>query len=156
MRGGESPARPESPLRDETVPRNELRGLADEPRLYHVLWFSTKRRKWLLQGDVDARAKELFGRIAAEKGIELRERETMVDHAHLLLRSRPAELAKAVKQLKGASARRLFQMFPDLKMDAQTNSFWQRGFGYRELANDAEGVAWYIRTQKRRIGAYDR
>jgi len=47
--------------------------LVDEPRLYHV-WFSTKRRKWLLQGDVDARAKELFERIAAEKGIELRER----------------------------------------------------------------------------------
>ena len=90
------------------------------------------------------------------KGIALRERETMVDHAHLLLSARPEELAKAVKQLKGASARRLFQMFPDLKMDAQTNSFWQRGFGYRELANDAEGVAWYIRTQKRRIGAYDR
>jgi putative transposase len=129
--------------------------LADEPRLYHV-WFSTNRRKWLLQGDIDAGAMELFERIAEEKGIELRERETMVDHAHLLLRCKPAELAKVVKQLKGVSARRLFQLFPDLKMDARTETFWQRGFGYRELANDADGVAWYIRTQKRRLSTYDR
>ncbi len=79
MRGGGSPARPESPLRDKTVPRNELRGLEGEPLLYHV-WFATKRRKWLLQGDVDAR----------------------------------------------------------------TDNFWQRGFGCRELGDDAWGVAWYI------------
>jgi len=80
----------------------------------------------------------------------------MVDNAHLLLRSTPEELAKAVKQLKGVSARRLFQLFPELKMDAQTDNFWQRGFGYREVLEGAEGVAWYIRTQKRRASAYDR
>ncbi len=34
--------------------------------------------------------------------------------------------------------------------------FWQRGFGYRELADDSEGVAWYIRTQKRRLSRYER
>jgi putative transposase len=129
--------------------------LAGEPRLYHV-WFSTKRRKWLLQGDVDARAKSLFRQIAFEKGIELRECETMVDHAHLLLSARPEGLTRDVKLLKGISARRLLQEFPDIRLDARTDNFWQRGFGCRELGDDARGVAWYIRTQKRRPSAYDR
>ena len=142
-------------MRDETVPRNELRGLAGEPRLYHV-WFSTKRRKWLLQGDVDVQAKALFRRIAIEKGIDLRECETMVDHAHLLLLARSGELAREVKLLKGISARRLLQQFPSVRLDAHTANFWQRGFGYRELGDDSEGVAWYIRTQKRRSAAYER
>jgi len=155
MRGGESPARPESPLRGESVPRNELRGLVGEPRLYHV-WFSTKRRKWLLQGDVADRAKSLFRQIAFEKGIELRECETMVDHAHLLLSAQPEGLTRDVKLLKGISARRLLQQFPDIRLDARTDNFWQRGFGFRAVLEDAEGVAWYIRTQKRRPSAYER
>jgi len=36
-----------------------------------------------------------------------------------------------------------------------TRHFWQRGFGHRELAEDGEGVAWYIRTQKRRLTDYE-
>jgi putative transposase len=80
----------------------------------------------------------------------------MVDHVHLLLSARPNELSRQVKLLKGISARRLFQFFPHLKIDARTEHFWQRGFGYRELADDAGGVAWYIRTQKRRLGKYER
>ena len=136
-------------------PRNELRGFNDAPRLYHV-WFSTKQRKWLLAGDVNIQAKQLLKRIAADKGIGLRACGTMVDHVHLMVSARPRELSRQVKLLKGISARRLFQQFPDLKLDADTDHFWQRGFGYRELAEDAEGVAWYIRTQKRRLSKYER
>ena len=80
----------------------------------------------------------------------------MVDHVHLLVSASPQELSRQVKLLKGISARRLFQRFPDLKLDARTDHLWQRGFGYRELADDAEGVAWYIRTQKRRLRKYER
>ena len=129
--------------------------MADSPRLCHV-WFSTKRWKRLLAGDVEIAAKRLLRAVAADKSIDLRECETMVDHVHLLLSARPRELSRDVKQLKGVSSRRLFQLFPELKMDAQTGNFWQRGFGYRAIEEGAEGVAWYIRTQKRRTGAYDR
>ncbi len=138
-----------------TRPRNELRGFNDEPRLYHV-WFSTKRRKRLLAGDIEIHAKRLLRHIAADKGIDLRECETMADHVHLMMSARDRELTRQVKLLKGISARELFLEFPDLKLDAQTDHFWQRGFGYRELDDDRNGVAWYIRTQKRRPGKYDR
>jgi putative transposase len=136
-------------------PRNELRGFNDAPRLYHV-WFSTRRRKRLLVGDVETQVRQMLRRIAADKGIDLRLCETMVDHVHLMVSTRPWELSGQMKLLKGISARRLFQQFPDLKLDADTDHFWQRGFGYRELADDAGGVAWYIRTQKRRLSKYER
>ena len=136
-------------------PRIEMRGFNDAPRLYHV-WFSTRRRKRLLAGDVETQVRQMLRRIAADKGIDLRLCETMVDHIHLLLSVNPQGLSRQVKLLKGISARRLFQQFPDLKLDADTDHFWQRGFGYRELADDSEGVAWYIRTQKRRLSKYER
>ncbi len=137
-------------------PRNELRGFDDEaPRLYHV-WFSTKRRKALLAGDVENQAKLILRRIAEDNEIDLRQCETMVDHVHLLLSARPKDLSRHVKLLKGISARKLFQLFPDIKLDAQVRHFWQRGFGYRATGGDAQGVAWYIGTQKHRMGKYDR
>jgi REP element-mobilizing transposase RayT len=40
--------------------------------LYHV-WFATKRRKWLLQGDVAEAVKELMWKVAKEKDIGLSE-----------------------------------------------------------------------------------
>jgi putative transposase len=98
----------------------------------------------------------MFRRIAVDKGIDLREYGTMVDHVHLMISARPWELSGQVKLVKGISAWRLFQQFPDLKLDAATDHFWQRGFGYRELADDAGGVAWYIRTQKGRLSKYER
>jgi putative transposase len=140
---------------DEMRPRNELRGFNDAPRLYHV-WFSTRRRKRLLAGDVDIQARQLLKRIAANKAMDLRECETMIDRVHLMVAARPQELPRQAKLLKGISARRLFQQFPDLKLDADTDHFCRRGFGYRELADDSEGVAWYIRTQKRRLSRYER
>ncbi len=141
--------------RNGSRPRNELRGFDRETRLYHV-WFSTKQRKWLLAGDVENQAKRLLKRIAADKGIDLRRCETMVDHVHLMLSTRADELSRQVKLLKGISARGLFQEFPDLKLDARTDHFWQRGFGYRELeGSEARRVAWYIGTQKRRPGKYE-
>lgn len=110
----------------------------------------------MLAGDIEGEARRFLRSIAKEKGIDLRECECMVDHVHLLLSARPNELSRRVKLLKGISARRLFQFFPHLKIDARTEHFWQRGFGFRELADDANGVAWYIRTQRRRPGKYER
>ena len=138
-----------------TLPRNELRGLDEQPRLYHV-WFSTKLRKHLLVGDVGEEAKQLLRAVAVEKGIDLRELETMPEHVHLMLLSTREALMPQAKLLKGISARRLFQQFPGMKLDARTDHFWQRGFGYREIEDDGSGVAWYIRTQMQRLEKYER
>jgi putative transposase len=121
--------------------------------LYFHVWFGTKRRKWLLQGDVHDAAVYLLKEIAAEKGITLLEVEAIVDHVHLLLGLRhKGELPNAMMNLKGVSARRLFERFPELKLDAHTNNFWQEGYGSKLVAPPAvPAVRRYIRTQWERL-----
>jgi len=125
--------------------------------LYHV-WFATRWRKWLLQADLEAHVRDSMREIARQKGISVIELETMVDHVHILLDIAPNQSpSKSVKLLKGISARRAFQTFPDLKLDAHTDHFWQKGFGYRRVSeHEIRAVVEYLRTQKARPGKFER
>ena len=125
--------------------------------LYHV-WFSTKRRKWLLQGDVKEAAKELMVTVAGEKGINLMECEMMVDHVHLLVAAddRP-HLSRVMRLLKGSTSRQLFQRFPELRLDAGLNNFWQHRYAAKVVPEPAAAcVGNYIRTQWERLEKYER
>jgi putative transposase len=125
--------------------------------LYHV-WFSTKRRKWLLQDDVLDAMRQLLHDVAAEKGINLVESEAIVDHVHLLVDvSDASELPRTMMLLKGISARRLFGQFPDIKLDAHTESFWQASYGSKLVVPEAASATKsYIRSQWDRLESYDR
>ncbi len=124
-------------------------------QVYHV-WFATRRRKWLLQGDVEERVKALLLEIAGQCEIDLLAVGTMVDHTHLLIRLREGQsLSGCIHRLKGASARRVFQEMPELKLDAQTEHFWQKRFGSKLVPPQAiEIVKRYIETQKERLEKY--
>ena len=122
--------------------------------LYHV-WFATKRRKWMLQGDILDAVREEIGLAAERHGIRVLEHEAVVDHVHMLLQLEDgSSLAKAMNLIKGASARRVFQRFPELKLDAHTSSFWQAKYAFKEIPPEREhavrkssghsGIAWKI------------
>ncbi len=100
----------------------------------------------------------LMGDIAKEKGIRLLECQAIVDHAHLLLEiSSETELPKMMNLLKGASARRLFLQFPDLRMDEGITNFWQAGYSKKFVPPAAiNRVRHYIRTQWDRLEDYDK
>jgi putative transposase len=125
--------------------------------LYHV-WFATKRRKWLLQGDVGEAARELIMTVAREKSINVVECAMMVDHVHLLIAvDDKTGLSKAMNLLKGTTSRRLFQRFPDLKLDAELNSFWQHRYAAKAVPEPAAAsVGQYTRTQWQRLDKYER
>ena len=125
--------------------------------VYHV-WFATKRRRWLLEGEVDDTVKELIKQTCAEHRIDLMECETAVDHVHVLLRvAERKELSRAMNYIKGMSSRRLFQQLPELKTDIGMNSFWQHRYGWKIVDDGAvPSVAGYIRTQKDRLEKYVR
>lgn len=128
----------------------------EEPVIFHV-WFATKRRKWLLQGELGSAVQELLQRIAQEKMIDLLECATVVDHVHLLTRVAPHGLSEAMRILKGASSYQAFRKFPELKIDAGTNSFWQARYGAKVVPPEAVSlVSKYIRTQDRRLEKFDR
>jgi REP element-mobilizing transposase RayT len=114
--------------------------------------------QWLVQGDVEDRAKAWLLEIAAQHGIDLLAVGIMVDHVHLLIRLRNGQsLSSCVHRPKGTSARRMFQEMPDLKLDAHTEHFWQKRFGGKLVPPDAiESVKGYIETQKERLEKYAR
>jgi len=125
--------------------------------LYHV-WFATKRRKWLLQGDVGEAVKGLMWTVAKEKNISLLECEMIVDHVHLLISTEDrARLSMAMNLLKGATSRRIFQRFPELKLDAKVGAFWQHRYAAKLVPEAAAAtVGRYIRTQCDRLDRYER
>lgn len=122
----------------------------EEKLLYHV-WFATKNRKWLLEAEIDEKVKELIPQIAKEKHIAILACETMIDHVHLMLKLAPGDLSRAMFLLKGISSRRIFQTFPELKLDAGIRVFWQARYAFKIVpANALESVKSYISTQKER------
>jgi putative transposase len=125
---------------------------------FHV-WFATKGRKWLLQeGDILDSVRDLLPAIAMENSIRLLEFEAAVDHVHLLLNlTDKSELPRTMMLLKGVSSRRVFQRFPELRLDAHTGSLWQAGYGSKIVSPSALSKAReYIRSQWDRLEAYER
>ena len=131
--------------------------MSNSPTTYHV-WFATKRRKWLLQGDVDRMAKDFIHEAAREKGITILECDTAVDHLHLLLQLRPDQtLPKAMNLLKGISSRRLHLAFPELQLDSCSDHFWQRGYNFTIVEPGSLTTRrQYVRTQKERLEKLER
>jgi putative transposase len=125
--------------------------------LYHV-WFATKGRKWLLQAEVGEAAKESMWTVAKEKNIRLLECEIIIDHVHLLIWAEDGtRLSTAMNLLKGVTSRRIFQRFPELKLDARVGAFWQHRYAAKLIPGPAAvRVGQYIRTQRDRLGKYER
>jgi REP element-mobilizing transposase RayT len=68
---------------------------------YHV-WFATKRRHWLMVGEIGETARTLLVDTAREKGIHMLECQTIVDHVHMLVEcDSVTELSWIMKLLKG-------------------------------------------------------
>lgn len=128
-----------------------------EAQVYHV-WFATRKRKWLLQGDVEQAIESLLRKAAEDKGIRLLAQGTMVDHVHLLLElGQEEDLGKVMHLLKGLTARQVFQQFPELHLDAGLGHFWQRRYGHKLVPREAvKEVTAYIETQQARVDKYDR
>jgi putative transposase len=125
--------------------------------LYHV-WFATKGRKWLLQAEVGEAAKESMWTVAKEKNIRLLECEIIIDHVHLLIWAEDGtRLSTAMNLLKGVTSRRIFQRFPELKVDARVGAFWQHRYAAKLVSEAAAAtVGRYIRTQWDRLEKYER
>ena len=70
--------------------------------LYHV-WFGTKRRRWLLEGEVLDVVREEIAAAAERHSICLIEHEAIVDHVHLLLDvADRAALSRAMHAIKAS------------------------------------------------------
>ena len=125
-------------------------------RIYHV-WFGTKWRIPVLQGDIERDVRRLLHENAVRAGVRLVEAETAVDHVHLIV-SIPDDknLSSAMHQIKGACSHAVFLKYPDLKSDMHETALWQKGYSYRRMDTDGLPAArGYVRTQERRPLRHD-
>ncbi len=82
---------------------------------YHFV-FVTKYRYQLLKGDVGLKVRELIRQTCEAFEIEILKGVVSKDHVHLLV-SAPPNLAPSeiMRRIKGRSATKIFESFPDLK-----------------------------------------
>ena len=114
---------------------------------FHVIFCPKYRRKVLVDG-IDERLKEILPEEAAKLQAEILSLEVMPDHVHLFLTCDPRLLLhRIIKQLKGASARRLRMEFPELK--SRLPCLWTRSYFCCTVGHISEATfRRYIEMQK--------
>ncbi|ATX81799.1 putative transposase [Mariprofundus ferrinatatus] len=112
---------------------------------YHAVW-CPKYRHDVLVGDVAAGAERILDAICQDRGWSVIAKEIQPDHIHLFLTIPPAvAVADAIKILKGASARKLFTEFPELKQRLWGGSLWSPSYYVGTAGNvSAETIRHYI------------
>lgn len=123
---------------------------------YHLVW-APKYRKWVLQGAVRERVRELFLEIAEHHGFEIEELEVDKDHVHVFLSFPPkCSIGQVVGLLKAVSAREIRAGFPEVRQQLWGGEFWEDGYVVRTVGDKvtADVIKTYIRFHEaRKTGA---
>ena len=102
---------------------------------YHLVW-APKYRKWVLRGDLRDFVEECFKAIAQLNEFEVEALEIAEDHVHIFLGFPPRySIAQVVQRLKGHSARRIFQVYPEVKRELWGGEFWEDGYFARTVGD---------------------
>lgn len=116
---------------------------------YHIA-FCTKYRHKVIEGQVEARLREIFQSLAKFHKFEIVAIEIMPDHVHILADCTPQHyLPDILKTLKGNTARFLFKEFPGLKKRLWGGHLWNPSYFVASVGeNTEEAVRNYIESQK--------
>ncbi|MEM4914117.1 MAG: IS200/IS605 family transposase [Desulfurococcaceae archaeon] len=115
---------------------------------YHFVWIPKYRRD-ILVGGVAEYTREVLKQILLELGCEPVAIEVLPDHVHVFC-SCPPRLSPAyvVNYLKGKSARRILQRFPELKTGATRGKLWSRSYFVATVGSvSADVVKKYVEEQ---------
>ena len=118
---------------------------------YHIVWVP-KYRYRVLKGDlgifVESQIVTEVGRIKGQV-IEINIQD---DHVHLLVKVPPKiSISVLMGKLKGKTAIRVFQKFPDLRTQKYWgNHFWAPGYCVDTVGLDTEMIQKYVKYQEKR------
>ena len=102
---------------------------------YHLVW-APKYRKWILRSDLRDFVEACFKEIAVLNEFEIEALEIAEDHVHIFLGFAPRySISQVVQRLKGNSARRIFQVFPEVKRELWGGEFWEDGYFARTVGD---------------------
>jgi putative transposase len=87
------------------------------------------RRKALYDETIRERLKQIIWSLTDELGIEILAQEPAEDHHYILFKATPTtNLSNVVNVIKGVTARRLRQEFPQTKEFLWGDSFWSNSY----------------------------
>jgi putative transposase len=121
---------------------------------YHLVW-APKYRKWVMQGEVRERVRELLLVIARHHGFEIEELEVDIDHGHLFLRFPPKySIGQMAGVIKAVSAREIRAAFPGVRKQLWGGEFGEDGYVARTVGDQvtAEVSKKYIRFHEEKKG----
>ena len=96
---------------------------------YHLVVVTKYRRKALYDETIRERLKQIIWSLTDELGIEIFAQEPAEDHIHILFTATPTtNLSNVVNVIKGVTARRLRQEFPQTKEFLWGDSFWSNSY----------------------------
>lgn len=105
------------------------RGRSVVSKLHVHLVFTTKYRRGVLTGAMLDRCAQVMAVVCADFDCELVEFNGEDDHVHLLITYPPTvQLSRLVNSLKGVSARRLRQEFPQLHRRLWRGHLWSPSY----------------------------
>ena len=114
---------------------------------YHFVW-CTKYRKPVLTHDKELI--RIFEEICQQYSWTINALEVMPDHVHLFITTPPFDApSKMAKLLKGISARKFFQLFPDLREELWEGHLWSPSY-YCGTAGtvSSSAIQHYIDSQR--------
>ena len=117
---------------------------------YHIVW-APKYRKWILRGDLRDFVEQYIKEIAISNDFEIEEMQIAEDHVHIFLGFPPKySISNVVKRLKGASARAIFERYPEVKRELWGGEFWEDGYFARTVGDKVtkDMIKKYIRYHK--------
>ena len=116
---------------------------------YHLVC-CTKYRKKVLTGRIAEEIEASLKTTAEELGITIDVMEVMPDHIHLLVDVRPQfHIPDMLRILKGRTARKLFEMHPEIKKQLWGGHLWNPSYCVVTVSDRSrKQVETYIESQK--------
>ncbi|OPL13742.1 MAG: hypothetical protein AVO38_13095 [delta proteobacterium ML8_D] len=115
---------------------------------YHFVWVPKYRYQVLIK-DVKSRLKDIFGELCNWLDITIIEGAICSDHVHMYLSMPPKySPSDVMKILKGKSAERLREEFPELRKKYWGMHIWARGYFVSTVGIDRDIIKQYVKNQQ--------
>ena len=105
-----------------------------------------------MNGEIKKAVEESIRSFSERLGCKIDELNVQDDHVHLLVMIPPKiSISDYVGTIKGRSAIRVFEKFPNLKIKPYWgNHFWARGYCLDTVVLDLEKIRKYVKYQQKR------
>ncbi len=119
---------------------------------YHLVW-APKYREWILRGDIRNYVEAIFKEITDGNDFEIEAMEIAEEHMHIFLGFPPRySISQVVQRFKGNSVRKIFQVYPEVKMELWGGEFWEDGYFVRTVGDKVtkDNIKKYIEYHQHR------